>query len=98
MCFAIKNSSTDGLDLPMAVNTDIAIVQGLEQTGRNEVDREPRSFGAPVRLHTGATQRFEAALKKHAGFTGVPVFGTVTGYQPCGLAILGTQHAGNPPT
>jgi branched-chain amino acid transport system substrate-binding protein len=53
---------------------------------------------APVELKTKATKQFQADLKKYANFTGVPDFGVYTGYIDCDLAILGLQHAGNPPT
>ena len=52
---------------------------------------------APVELKTKATKQFQADLKK-VGYTGVPDFGVQTGYITCDLAILGLQHAGNPPT
>jgi ABC-type branched-subunit amino acid transport system substrate-binding protein len=53
---------------------------------------------APVELKTKATKQFQADLKKYAGFTGVPDFGYYTGYITCDMAIVGLQHAGNPPT
>ncbi len=52
---------------------------------------------APVELKTKATKQFQADLKK-VGYSGVPDFGVQTGYITCDLAILGLEHAGNPPT
>ena len=52
---------------------------------------------APVELKTKATKQFQADLKK-VGYTGVPDFGVYTGYITCDMAIVGLQHAGNPPT
>ena len=53
---------------------------------------------APVELKTKATKQFQADLKKYAGFTGVPDYGYYGGYITCDMAIVGLQHAGNPPT
>jgi branched-chain amino acid transport system substrate-binding protein len=53
---------------------------------------------APVELKTKATKRFQADLKKYAGYTGVPDYGIYTGYITCDLMILGLQNAGDPPT
>jgi branched-chain amino acid transport system substrate-binding protein len=53
---------------------------------------------APVELNTAATQQFQNALNQYGGLKGIPDFGAYTGYQTCELAILGIQHAGNPPT
>jgi branched-chain amino acid transport system substrate-binding protein len=52
----------------------------------------------PVELKTKATKRFQADLKKYAGYTGVPDFGQYTGYTTCELMILGLQNAGKTPT
>jgi branched-chain amino acid transport system substrate-binding protein len=52
----------------------------------------------PVELKTKATKQFQADLKKHAGYTGVPDFGQYTGYTTCELMILGLQNAGKTPT
>jgi substrate-binding family protein len=49
---------------------------------------------APVELHTKATKRFQADLKKYADFTDVPDFGIYTGYIDCDLAILGLEKQG----
>jgi branched-chain amino acid transport system substrate-binding protein len=53
---------------------------------------------APVELKTKATKQFQADLKRYAGFTGVPDYGYYSGYIACDMAIVGLQHAGNPPT
>jgi branched-chain amino acid transport system substrate-binding protein len=52
---------------------------------------------APVELKTKATKRFQADLKKYAGFTEVPDFGIYTGYIDCDLAILGLKKQGKDP-
>jgi ABC-type branched-subunit amino acid transport system substrate-binding protein len=53
---------------------------------------------APVELNTPATKQFQSALQQYGGLKGIPDFGAYTGYQTCELAMLGIQHAGNPPT
>jgi branched-chain amino acid transport system substrate-binding protein len=50
---------------------------------------------APVELKTKATKRFQADLKKYAGFTKVPDFGIYTGYIDCDLAIRGLEQQGD---
>jgi branched-chain amino acid transport system substrate-binding protein len=50
---------------------------------------------APVELKTKATKRFQADLKKYAGFTQVPDFGIYTGYIDCDLAIMGLEKQGD---
>jgi branched-chain amino acid transport system substrate-binding protein len=52
----------------------------------------------PVELKTKATKQFSSDLKKYSGLTGVPDFGSYTGYITCELAILGLEHAGTTPT
>ena len=56
------------------------------------------SAWAPVELKTKATKQFVSDLKKYSGLTGVPNFGSYTGYITCELAILGLEHAGATPT
>src|SRR5256885_393263 len=70
--------------------------QPVSKTFGPEVFMAP--IAAPVELKTKATKQFQADLKKYAGFTGVPDFGLYTGYMSCELAILGLEHAGDPPT
>ena len=53
---------------------------------------------APVELKTKATKQFQADLKKYAGYTGVPDYGSTRGYITCDMAIVGLKNAGNPPT
>jgi branched-chain amino acid transport system substrate-binding protein len=53
---------------------------------------------APVELKTKATKQFQSDLKKYSDITGVPNFGTYTGYITCELAILGLENAGTTPT
>ena len=53
------------------------------------------SLWAPVEIQSKATRRFQADLKKYAGYTGVPDFGVYTGYITCDLAILGLQRQGD---
>lgn len=48
----------------------------------------------PVELKTAATKKFQADLKKYAGFTGVPDFGVYNGYIIADLLIKGMQNAG----
>jgi branched-chain amino acid transport system substrate-binding protein len=50
---------------------------------------------APVELKTEATKRFQADLKKYAGFTAVPDFGVYTGYIDCDMAIMGLEKQGD---
>jgi branched-chain amino acid transport system substrate-binding protein len=53
---------------------------------------------APVELETKSTKQLQSDLKKYAGLTGVPNFGTTSGYLTCDLMILGLEHAGKTPT
>lgn len=48
----------------------------------------------PVELKTAATKKFQADLKKYAGFTGVPDFGVYNGYIIADLLIKGCENAG----
>jgi branched-chain amino acid transport system substrate-binding protein len=48
----------------------------------------------PVELGGKAIKQFQANLKKYAGLTGVPDYGTYTGYIVCDLAIHGLKEAG----
>jgi branched-chain amino acid transport system substrate-binding protein len=48
----------------------------------------------PVELKTAATKKFQADLKKYAGFTGVPDFGVYNGYIIADLIIKGCENAG----
>ncbi len=52
----------------------------------------------PVELGGKAIKQFQANLKKYAGLTGVPDYGTYTGYIVCDMAILGLKNAGKTPT
>jgi branched-chain amino acid transport system substrate-binding protein len=52
----------------------------------------------PVELHTPGTIAEQAALKKYAGFSGVPDFGWSEGWESAGLMIEGLQVAGKNPT
>jgi branched-chain amino acid transport system substrate-binding protein len=52
----------------------------------------------PVELGGPAVKEFQANLKKYVGITGVPDYGTYTGYIACDMAILGIQNAGKNPT
>ncbi len=52
----------------------------------------------PVELGGKAVKQFQADLKKYAGITGVPDYGTYTGYIICDMAIMGLQNAGKDPT
>jgi branched-chain amino acid transport system substrate-binding protein len=52
----------------------------------------------PVELGGPAIKAFQANLKKYVGLTGVPDYGTYTGYIACDMAILGLQNAGKNPT
>jgi branched-chain amino acid transport system substrate-binding protein len=52
----------------------------------------------PVELGGTAVKTFQSNLKKYAGITGVPDYGTYTGYITCDMAILGLQNAGKNPT
>jgi branched-chain amino acid transport system substrate-binding protein len=52
----------------------------------------------PVELGGKAVKSFQANLKKYADLTGVPDYGTYTGYIVCDMAILGLKNAGKNPT
>jgi ABC-type branched-subunit amino acid transport system substrate-binding protein len=52
----------------------------------------------PVELGGKAIKEFQANLKKYAGLTGVPDYGTYTGYIVCDMMIKGLQAAGQNPT
>ncbi len=52
----------------------------------------------PVELGGKAIKQFQSNLKKYAGLTGVPDYGTYTGYIVCDMAIVGLQNAGKNPT
>ncbi|MDQ1430037.1 MAG: branched-chain amino acid transport system substrate-binding protein [Actinomycetota bacterium] len=52
----------------------------------------------PVELGGPAIKTFLADLKKYAGLTGVPDYGTYTGYIVCDMMIKGLQAAGKNPT
>ncbi len=49
---------------------------------------------APVELKNAATKKFQADLKKYAGYDGVPDFGVYTGYLTADLLVKGLQAAG----
>lgn len=53
---------------------------------------------APVSLGTAATNAFQAALAKYAGFTGIPDTGYYWGWLDADLMIKGLQMAGANPT
>jgi branched-chain amino acid transport system substrate-binding protein len=48
----------------------------------------------PVELGGKAVKAFQSNLKKYANLTGVPDYGTYTGYIVCDMAILGLKNAG----
>jgi branched-chain amino acid transport system substrate-binding protein len=52
----------------------------------------------PVELGGKAVKDFQANLKKYSGLTGVPDYGTYTGYIVCDMLIKGLQGAGQNPT
>jgi branched-chain amino acid transport system substrate-binding protein len=52
----------------------------------------------PVELGGKAVKKFQSNLKKYAGLTGVPDYGTYTGYIVCDMAIKGLEAAGKNPT
>src|SRR3954453_9648087 len=52
----------------------------------------------PVELGGPAVKAFRANLKKYAGLTGVPDYGTYTGYIACDMMIKGLAAAGKTPT
>lgn len=52
----------------------------------------------PVELHTPATVAEQAALKKYAGYTGVPDFTWTEGWETADLLIKGLEVAGQNPT
>jgi branched-chain amino acid transport system substrate-binding protein len=52
----------------------------------------------PVELGGKAVKTFQSNLEKYANLTGVPDYGTYTGYLTCDMAIIGLQEAGKNPT
>jgi branched-chain amino acid transport system substrate-binding protein len=52
----------------------------------------------PVELGGPAIKKFQANLKKYVDITGVPDYGTYTGYIICDMAIQGLKAAGKNPT
>src|SRR5215207_4524270 len=52
----------------------------------------------PVELGGKAVKTFRSNLKKYADITGVPDYGTYTGYIVCDIAILGLKNGGKSPT
>ncbi len=52
----------------------------------------------PVELGGKAVKTFRGNLKKYAGLTGVPDYGTYTGYIVCDMMIQGLKAAGKNPT
>lgn len=52
----------------------------------------------PVELQTKETKQFQADLRRHADFTGVPNFSQYVAYIACDLAIKGLEGAGKQPT
>ncbi len=54
--------------------------------------------GAPVELHTKATEAFQAALARYAHYTGVPDFSWYEGWGGADLMIYGLKLAGKNPT
>jgi branched-chain amino acid transport system substrate-binding protein len=52
----------------------------------------------PVELGGAAVKEFQKNLKKYVDLTGVPDYGTYTGYITCDMVILGLQNAGKNPT
>jgi branched-chain amino acid transport system substrate-binding protein len=52
----------------------------------------------PVELGGPAVKQFQSNLKKYVGLTGVPDYGTYTGYIACDMAIMGLKNAGKSPT
>jgi branched-chain amino acid transport system substrate-binding protein len=116
LVLGIKNSGADAVFLPMVAETNIAVVQGLQQngvpmkanilaTGYGQALLDSPAAKAwqpntlvfqtykPVELKDAATKRFQADLKK-VGLTGVPDYGTYTGYITCDLAVTALEHAG----
>ncbi len=52
----------------------------------------------PVELGGKAIKEFQKNLKKYSGLTGVPDYGTYTGYIVCDMMIKGLEAAGKNPT
>ena len=118
----IKNSGADGLYLPLDNDTNVAIVQALQQNGvkmkanvlatgysQQLLDQPVAKLMTPndvlffaykpVELTKDpAVKKFRANLKKYAGITGVPDYGSYTGYIVCDMAITGLEQAGANPT
>ena len=68
----------------------------LEQPIARTITANDVMFSAyrPVELGGKVAQDFQANLKKYSGLTGVPDYGTYTGYIVCDLAIHGLEKAG----
>ena len=84
-----------GVVMPTGYGQDLLDSPTAQTLGPNDVFT---TAWQPVELKTAATKRFQADLKKYAGYTGVPDFGQYTGYTTCELMILGLQNAGTTPT
>jgi branched-chain amino acid transport system substrate-binding protein len=74
----------DLLDQPTSVQT----AQGVYFTVQ----------GAPIELHTSATEAMQKALATYAHFTGVPDYGWYEGWESADLMIKGLELAGKNPT
>jgi ABC-type branched-subunit amino acid transport system substrate-binding protein len=72
----------------------------LDQPIVNTIQPTDVMFSAykPVELGGKAVKTFQANLKKYAGLTGVPDYGTYTGYIVCDMMIKGLAAAGKNPT
>jgi branched-chain amino acid transport system substrate-binding protein len=72
----------------------------LEQPIAKTIQPTDVMFSAyrPVELGGPAVKKFQSDLKKYAGLTGVPDYGTYTGYIVCDIAIMGLKNAGKNPT
>jgi Periplasmic binding protein len=109
------------LYLPLLANTNVSVVQGLQQnnvpmksivlaTGYTQqlLDQpaaktiQPNTVfmtaNRPIELGGPAVKTFTNNLKKYAGVTGVPDYGTYGGYIGCDMMIRGLQSAGKNPT
>jgi ABC-type branched-subunit amino acid transport system substrate-binding protein len=49
---------------------------------------------APIEANTAATQKFEAAMQKYAGVSGIPSWGAYVGWLTTDLMIYGLEQAG----
>jgi branched-chain amino acid transport system substrate-binding protein len=92
----IQNAAQNNLQFKMAVLATGYGQSLLDEPSASTIGPEVvfAQGWAPVELKTAATKKFQADLKKHSGYEGVPDFGVYTGYLTADLLIKGLEAAG----